>query len=229
MGRKKYLHPQEAFGKNLAEVNRLLEIHREVGGVGPGYKHNLSVLNKSAIVLLLACWESFVEDLAETAFSVLLNRSKAHTNFSMKVLISAGRPLKESKDEREVWKLAGDGWKSVLKKHKVALLEKYTGRLNSPGPKEVDSLYSSLLGIGAISSNWKWNKMTPGKARKKLRNLVDLRGSIAHRVGAARKVLKKEVNSYGAFINRIAVRTSNATGAYVTKNTGKQAWPQFPE
>ena len=48
---------------NFQEIDRIIEIHGEISGSGPGYKHNVQVLNKSAIVLLLACWEAYIEDL----------------------------------------------------------------------------------------------------------------------------------------------------------------------
>ena len=213
--------------KNLDEVHRLLQIHTEMTGKGPGYKHNVGVLNKSAIVLLVACWESFVEDLAETAFSILLTRAKKHDTFEMGVLTEAAKPLKDSPDSREVWKLAGDGWKSVLKEHKAALFERYIGKFNTPRSEPVDCLYRLLLGINAISSNWRWQGMSVETARSKLNRLIELRGSIAHRVAASRKVLKNNVRDHISFINHIAVNTSNAVRSFILESTGKEPWPEF--
>ena len=51
--------------ENMREVNRLLEIHWELTGGQPGRRHGVEVLNKSAIVLITACWESLVEDFKE--------------------------------------------------------------------------------------------------------------------------------------------------------------------
>jgi hypothetical protein len=198
-----------------------------MSGKGPGYKHNVGVLNKSAIVLLVACWESFIEDLAETAFSILLSRAKKHDFFATRVLADAAEPLKESRDDRAVWKLAGDGWKSVLKEHRATLLEKYTGKLNTPRASQVDGLYESLLGMKSTSSNWHWQHTTATNARKKLDDLIDLRGSIAHRVKASRKVGKNDVRDHIDFINRIAAITSNAVRSLVLEKTGKEPWPQF--
>ena len=70
----------DALFINLSEIARLLEIHKEISGPGPGYKHNVQVLNKSAIVLLLACWEAYVEDLAESAFNFMLSKSETLTS-----------------------------------------------------------------------------------------------------------------------------------------------------
>jgi hypothetical protein len=228
MSRRPLIHPHLTLWKNLEEVDRLLKIHRKMSGKKPGYKHNVEVLNKSAVVLLVACWESFVEDLTETAFSTLLRRLKKHDRFSKKVLVGAAQPLKESKDEMSVWKLAGDGWRQILKDHKASLFERYTGKLNTPRPEQVDALYEALIGIKSISSYWHWKGTSSDNAKDKLNQLVELRGSIAHRVAASRKVHKKDVRDYVDFVNRISVETSNAIrDLIITKTTGKEPWPEF--
>jgi hypothetical protein len=42
---------------NVVEVESLLKIHRKLTGPGPGRRH-VEVLNKSGIVVLVACWEA---------------------------------------------------------------------------------------------------------------------------------------------------------------------------
>ena len=227
MPRRPYLYPHVTLWKNLEEVDRLLAIHTKMSGKGPGYKHNVEVLNKSAIILLVACWESFIEDVAETAFSILLGRARKHDLFSARVLTDAAKSLKESKDERAIWKLAGDGWKTVLKDHKATLFEKFTGKLNTPRPSQVDALYESLLGMKSPSFHWHWQHTTADNARRKLDDLIELRGSIAHRVKASRKIGKIDVRDYIDFINRIASITSNAVRSFVLEKTGKESWPEF--
>lgn len=218
----------DSLQANLAEVNRLLEIHTKLTGTAKGYRHNVEVLNKSAVVLLVACWEAFVEDLAETAFGILLRRAKAHTEFSTKVLAQAGRPLRQAADEMEIWRLAGDGWRDVMRKHKEALFDRYIGKLNTPKPDQVDELFRSLLGVPRVSDSWRWSHMTSPRATAKLQELVVLRGSIAHRVKASESVLKDRVRASTDFVYRVAVTTSNALRAYILKQTGSEPWPELP-
>lgn len=205
----------------------MLQIHARVAGKKRGRKYNVAVLNKSATVLLVACWEAFVEDLAEDAFSIMLRRAKAHRVFSTKVLAEAAKPLKDGNNPCDLWKLAGDGWKSVLRDHKSTLFERYIGKLNTPRPTQVDALYETLLGIKTISNTWHWNRMTADEARRTLDDLVELRGSIAHRVAASRKVLKKDVRKQIDFLNRISVQTSNAVRQCLLQATGTEPWPEF--
>jgi hypothetical protein len=213
------------FFENLREVRRLLDIHTEFSGSSPGYKHNVEVLNKSAIVLLVACWEAFNEDLAEVAFEILLDSADDPSIFPTKVLAMASKQLKESKDDdRDVWALSGAGWKNVLKNYKESIFARYIGRLNTPHANQIDKLYESLLGIPSISRNWYWPGMTVENAVKKLENLIEVRGSISHRVSASQKVHKNTVREYIHFINRIAIKNSNALRALIIERTGNSPW-----
>ena len=227
MGRRSHIYPHLILWNNLREVDRLLQIHTRVSGKKAGRKHNVAVLHKSAIVLLVACWEAFIEDLAEDAFSIMLQRAKAHGVFPKKVLAEAAKPLKDGVNPSDLWRLAGDGWKDVLRDHKSSLFERYISKLNTPRPAQVDALYETLLGIKAVSNTWHWKGMSAKEARQTLEELIELRGSIAHRVAARRTVRKKDVFRQVDFVNRIAVQTSNAVRLHLLDATGKEPWPNF--
>lgn len=213
--------------ENIAEVERLLEIHKGLAGDSPGRKYNVEVLNKSSIVLLVACWEALVEDLAEAAYTALLANAKDHTVFPFDVLTLASKPLKDANDNREVWQLAGDGWKSVLESHKETVFKQYIGKLNTPKPKQVDGLFMSLLGISSISSHWHWRGMSAANATKALEDLIELRGSIAHRVKGAKPVTKVTVNRAMRLVYSLSVITSNCVLAFVHAKTKKRPWPRY--
>jgi hypothetical protein len=209
---------------NLKEVRRLVEIHGAVAGVTRGGKHNVEVLNKSAIVLLVACWESFVEDLAEVAFALLLRRAKEPSAFPSKVLTLASKRLRSDNDERRVWELAGDGWKTVLRQYQGRVLQRYMGTLNTPKPDKIDDLFRDLLGIPAVSRSWSWHLCRPAKARARLNRLVTLRGAISHRVTAPRAVQKRDVVAAIALVERLATTTHNAVDRALKARLGFNPW-----
>jgi hypothetical protein len=217
----------QALEENIAEVKRLLEIHKGLAGNTPGRKHNVEVLNKSAIVLLVACWEALIEDLAEAAYSALLAQAKDHTVFPFDVLTLASKPLKEDNDNRKVWDLAGEGWKKVLHDHKEAVFKQYIGKLNTPKPKQVDALFQALLGMPSISSNWHWKRMSAANAVKALEDLIELRGSIAHRVQGTKSVTKASVSRAMKLIYCLSVITSNRVRTFVYAKTKKRTWPSY--
>ena len=214
--------------KNLEEVNRLLEIHVDVSGSGPGRKRNVQVLNKSALIMLLACWESYVEDAAENCFDFMLNHANRPSVFPEHVLALAAKEVKKS-DPSRVWGLAGEGWRDELKRHKQKILDKYIvkGSFNTPSSANIDRLYSELVGLKSLSAEWFWPKMSNDKAKAKLEELIDLRGSIAHRVEASRTVYKKDVEFYKRFISRLAVITHNRATALVYVRTGHRPWRRY--
>src|SRR5690606_21975285 len=100
----------ESLKSNMAEVDRLLEIHAKVAGSGAGRKRDVEVLNKSAIVLLLACWEAYVEDTAVAAFDRLLATAESPNVFPEFVLAIAAKEVKKV-DTMTFWGIAKDGWK----------------------------------------------------------------------------------------------------------------------
>src|SRR6185295_1786413 len=105
----------EGLTSNGNEVLRLVTIHETMSGKKPGRRHDVEILNKSAVVLLVACWEAFVEDMATNAFGHLLDKATSPTLIPNKVLAGASRDLRQSQDETALWTLAGDGWKGHLK------------------------------------------------------------------------------------------------------------------
>ncbi len=132
---------------NIEEIRRLLEIHSQLTGRGPGRKHFVEVLNKSAIVLLVATWEKFIEDLAEDSFNVLLKNSKNSDYISPTVKACVARNIKKEENDLEMWKLSGDNWKDVLRNYKENLFKKYIWSLNSPKAENIDALFRNLMGI----------------------------------------------------------------------------------
>lgn len=213
--------------ENLAEVARLLKIHTEIAGSTPGRKYRVEVLNKSAIVLLVACWEAFIEDLAEAAFGAALSSTGDSAAFPPQVLTLASRPLKNSKDERDVWALAGDGWKVVLASHKEKIFRKYTERFNTPSADRIDELYDALLGINSLSSSWSWHTVRSTDAKRKLHILINRRGEIAHRVKSTSAINKLYVTKSVDLVAQLAVSSHNAVLRNLTSTFKVSPWSRY--
>lgn len=217
-----------AWRKNIAEVDRLLSIHSELTGNGPGRKRNVQVLNKSALVLLLACWEAYVEDMAKNCFEFMLNNASAPTVFEDYVLAIAAKEIKQGTTQ-ELWALAGSGWRNALAAHKDKILNKYIvkGSFNTPSAENIDKLFSELVGLKGVSKEWHWPSMPSDKAVEKLAELIDRRGEVAHRVEASQSVYKKDVIAYRGFVSRLAVITHNRALALIFARTKKRPWRRY--
>src|SRR5690348_4303270 len=101
------------FTANLQEVDRLSDIHAIVTPEGPGRKHNVQILHKSGIVMLVACWEAFVEDLAANGLTFLLEIAPNHTALPDSVL----ERIANKHQGKRAWSLAGNGWRTACTDH----------------------------------------------------------------------------------------------------------------
>ncbi len=210
--------------ENWSEILNLVEIQEERPLKGAVFQKRVDVLNKAAIVLLVASWEAFVEDLAKNAFDHLIENAESPTVFPKKVLALSVKDIHENQDRTKVWNLAGDGWKDVLKAHRKKVVDQHIGRLNTPRAKQVDSLFLDIIGFKKMSSLWKWRGMPHKTALNKLEALINLRGEIAHRVRSKRKVRKIDIINYARFISRISVIMSNHVGVFVHRCTNQPTW-----
>ena len=208
----------------MADVSRLLEIHTELTGTERGRRARVEVLHKSAVVLITAAWEAFVEDLAEEAFDFLLAQARTHSSIPNKVQALAAKTLHEGKNPNDLWKLADDGWRNILSQHRDASIKRYAGRLNTPNSENVDSLFEALVGEKSVSSYWYWPRQSADSSRTKLSSYIAVRGQIAHRLETGKNVNKPYVVGYANFIFRLAVKTANRIRNYLNDELGAWAW-----
>lgn len=208
------------FLDNMNEVLQLMAIHKTLAGIGPGRKHDVEILNKSAVVLIAACWEAYVEDLAKTALEFLVKHAKGHAVFPKHVLERVG-----SKNSGiNAWNLAGEGWKKALGDNLSEVLAKTTGALNTPKTAQVNELFLKAIGHDKLSICWAWRGRSTTEATKALDDFVALRGSIAHRVKHSRSVRKVDVQNAVELVSRLAVKSNNEVRAFTYKLVGTYPW-----
>lgn len=206
---------------NVGEVDRLKKIHRQVTPKGPGRKYDVAVLHKSAIVLLVACWEAYVEDLASETLLYMIRSAPDHSVFPDKVLERVG----SKHSGKNAWDLAGDGWKKALKDNFKEVLQRTTGTLNTPKTAQIDTLFKQTIGLEELSSSWHWKGRSTEQATQILDELVTLRGSIAHRVATSESVTLKHVGDSRSFIYRLAVLSNNRVCRFLAASKiGKSPW-----
>lgn len=208
----------ERFSANLADVRSLMLAHEHIAGVGRGRKRDVEVLNKSAIIFLVACWEVYVEDVVESALTYLMDAAPDHTVFPDNLLVRVGNKSQGA----NAWKLAGDGWRDVLKDNLQEALATTIGGLNTPKSSNLNDLYKKAIGMEKLSKNWSWHGVSSAKAAEKLDSLITLRGDIAHRVKLSSPVRKSHVSDGARLVLRLAVITHNAVGQYMEDRVGKR-------
>ena len=215
--------PLGRFIKSMKDVERLLEIHQELTGDAQGRRYRVEVLNKSALVLITACWEAVIEDIASESFDFMLSKASSYSDIPRKVRVLASGSLRNDKDESKVWELAEDGWKTVMKNYKENVLLQF----HTPDPVKIDELFRRLLGIKSISSIWYWQKTSVTQTKKRLNDHLNKRHLVVHGTSSDISVTKPQVEQYQEFVHRLAVKTSNHVRKYISSLVGKHPWSQF--
>lgn len=221
--------PIERLAENLADVTRLMQIHTQTTGTGRGRRTGVEVLNKSGIVLAVACWEAFVEDCATEAFEFMTAHIQDPSKLPKGVLQLVAKAVRDDKHDLSPWTLAGDGWKLQLQKHRQNAIQRYVSPLNTPRAEQVDALFAVLLDLPKLSDAWTWHRSRADRSRKELSDLITLRGAIAHRVSPDWAVQKFSVARAVEFIGYIANLTSNRVRTHVHSIVGAYLWPERPK
>jgi hypothetical protein len=217
--------PFRAFLDNALEVIELLNLHQEMNEDRQTH-HKFEILAKSCIVLVVACWEVFVEDTAAQATDFLVRKAGSPAQLPKDLQKFVAADLRADKHELRVWDLAGEGWKDVVIRHQRAMLTKHLGPFNTPRTENIDKLFDSVLGIQQLSQTWSWKGMPRERAKQILSDIVTLRGSIAHRLKASNKVTWALADRYSGHLLYLAIKTSNAVRSHVQSVVGEFPWDE---
>jgi len=215
---------RQAFDHNVQDVERLLEIHADVGGDAQGRRFGLEVLNKSAIVLITAIWEAYCEDIAAEALGHLVANVASGSQLPKELKKKIAADIKADQNDLAMWDLADAGWQTRAKGRLASLMVERNRRLNTPKSDQIDELFAAAIGLTSVSSSWRWKKMSVAQARAKLDDFVELRGAIAHRGAAAASVKKVQVTNYLKHVKRLVGKTGGRVNTHVQNATGKALW-----
>lgn len=215
---------KQTFETNKADIEQLWQIHQDYAGEGRGRKRGVEVLNRSAIIFVTACWESYIEDLAVEAFDFLLANATSAVSIPNKVKSLAVKDINGHQNPLMLWGLADSGWRAILLNHKQDVYDKWLGKFNTPKSEQVDGLYQEMLGVGSLSSHWKWRKMPSAQATARLDNYITIRGNIAHRIRDAKPVDKNTGSRYLNHVSQIVDRCEIAVEAHLLAQTGVVPW-----
>lgn len=217
---------EASFVNNLGDIDELLRIHADVTGESPGRRRKLGPLRELTIVLLTAFWEAFCEDLAAEALRHLVAYAPDAQVLPVELRKQVAKELSVDKSNTlEVWKLAGDGWRSVLVDRLEGLQELRNRRLNSPRTQQVNDLFRETLGIENISGSWHWASINPERAAAKLDEYIVIRHEVAHRGSSTDRIWKYDINDYYTHVWNLVERTAAEVASVLADATGVTPWP----
>ncbi|QDQ84032.1 HEPN domain-containing protein [Paraburkholderia megapolitana] len=221
------------FEKNIKDVITLHNLHTRVAMTDSSAPPETEVLNRAGIVLTTSFWEAFCEDVAAEALEKIVASAKDASVLPKEIKKQIARELKANSNEVAVWDLAGDNWRVLLQTRLAALQDARNKKLNTPKSQNIDDLFESAIGLPGVSSGWTIEYCTePGKTilmdadatRKKLDEMVTLRGEIAHRGKAKAAIMKDDVKDYAMFVAGIAISINRQLSEYVQSISGVKPW-----
>ena len=191
---------QAAFESALVDVDNLMWFHENEGGDAPGRRGtHFGSLNKSAIVLLCAAWETYVESVIVECAGWNISRAATPADMlkSIRHLVSA--QVRQGKDESTWQRVAGEGWKDLSR----SVVQSRVAVLNTPKHGPVSELILNVLGVRELGNNWHWHRNPIGGPAGRLDDFVRLRGSIAHGERLPRSVTKANVTAARDLLTRL--------------------------
>ena len=219
--------PSEALASlksNLTEVDRLFGFHRQLGGESPGRRQGFEVINKSAVVLTCACWEAFIEDLCIEATKCLTELVNNSDEIPQSLRVSCFRGL-NIKEAGEFWKVAVDSWQQALIRNAESCAHgKKTGDhgFNTPSAENITELFKRTIDLNDVTQNWRWQGITD--AKRNLKEFLDLRGQIVHRVSASAPVQLTDAEQRRGFIETLGEKTDESVRNHLLQITQRSPW-----
>lgn len=149
----------------LEDAQRLVEIHGECTGQNRGRRVGYDALNRSAIILAMAAWEGFVEDLLKTAVAQISRHANGPSALSENVREAMIAYMYETHGwgklntttKETIWALTGRGWRKSYRDYTQVRINS----LHTPNYENVKKLYSSTIGLADFTCDWGATRWRP--------------------------------------------------------------------
>lgn len=219
------------FEKGFRDIDHLIDIHKSLGVLETfdeddeveeelDYSDHKYVVLKSSIVLMVSHWEAYVEDICGEAIDFIVRNSPSSEKLPKSLKKQIANEIKEDRNEIKAWELAGENWRDVVKKRLSEYQEQRNWKFNSPKSQPVISFFDKYLGIEDISKRWRHKDLSADECRKKLDEIVEVRGAIAHRGHPPKEVTLELAEDYSSFLKMLISRTGGGVNATVKSICG---------
>lgn len=193
----------QQFYWNLQDVTRLEEAHQELNPDGQG-RRALGHITRSALVMLCAAWELYIEDLIQESARIICENSDSPDNLPVEIKKKIVQAIKSEKDELSILKLSGDGWKNIY----LDSARKESEKLNTPKSEQVGILCKNFIGIENISASW-----TIGPDG--INEIITKRGEVAHRGRDAEYITMASLQRFKNRVCYTAIENDNCISMHL--------------
>lgn len=200
------------FEGAILDAETLLSIHARFSTGKPGRpEYRLEALKRSALILAVTAWETYIEDYLGSESEALLRTAASPGELSWAGdwlrARSSGAPGSAGRKVQE--------WKEFVRERVGAEIQ----RLHSPNSTKIRTLAKKTIGID-ITQRWHWQGVSVAVAARRLDQLVRRRGAVVHRGKPfARQGSNVRLTEARAAIVlcRMLVKTNEETSAHTRK------------
>ena len=206
--------PSSAYTGFLAamkDADLLFRLYERERLSTPSPPDETEVLKRATVILLVAGWETFIEDFLRERFTPLLKAAEKPADvqaaFTTVAEMWSVRPKDQLLSSLDSW--TGEGWKAKILEH----FENQLRTFNSPNAKNCGRLFKLFLDVD-LKTVWKWGGHSYEQVAKKLDDIILLRGTVAHTARKAvtgspvkHSVSRQTLDGYMKFIREIAATT----------------------
>lgn len=209
----------DALRTRIEDAQRLITIHEESTGIAPGRRYDYDALNRSAVMLSVAAWEGFVEDLLKYAVRQMATKLETADDLPksvrevMLVKIHSDHDWKTPNTavKSAMWSLAGSGWRSTYIGYATSRIR----GLNTPNAENVQKLFATVVGLKDFAADWgarRWDRAT---YVSKLDAALTLRHRIAHGTIGKETVGKTRARNAVNLVLRVAKWTTHTVTSHL--------------
>lgn len=161
----------------LKDVSLLIVQHDVVRREQAGHDRRLEVFKRSAVILTVTAWESYIEDTLASQFSQRLGDARSPADMRPVFNYIARRWMGQRANKPpDLIDCTGENWKSVMRSY----FQKDLGDLHTPSSRYIEGLSQRYLGMNLVE-RWKWRGTSSQQASQRLYELIELRGRLVHR------------------------------------------------
>lgn len=224
---------RKAFDENSKDIQRLLNVWAEFEGLAKeapreGDETEIPatriVFLKSIIILLVSYWEAYLEDIAGEALKHIIQNVEDSNKLPKELKKVITKELEREPDELAAWKLCGDNWRKLCLERFDVLTEKRNWNFNSPKSYLTNEFIQTAIGLENITRRWTTDTLDSDGCSKRLDDLIELRGAIAHRGQVTRTLTMKSVTADIEFIKKLVASTGGSINAFVKRTTKIPLW-----
>lgn len=208
-----------ALHTRLDDARRLIEIHDETTGIAAGRRYNFDALNRASVILSMAAWEGFVEDLLKYSSKFIATRLDGPSDFPQsiretmlyKLHLDGNWGALNASTKSGIWSLAGSGWRAAYVGYATSRIR----GLNTPNVENVGKLFKTVVGLSDFAQDWgarRWDRET---YVNKLNDALTLRHRIAHGTIGTETVGKTRARNALSVVTKVAGWTTGTVDAHL--------------